>query len=175
MEGVRSESAAELWHALLDDGGHPLLRPRECEALRVAAAGGSAKDVAVALEISPSNARALLSTATRKLGLRGRADLYRVDPRGANESTPAPTDHPLLTRLSAAEREVARLILLGATNAEISRERRVSVRTVANQVASILRKLRLRARADLVATVFGTALRARVDRNDQRPLTLRSA
>ena len=169
MDANRSEGAAAPWHSLLEGRTKPL-RPRERQALGVAADGGSAKDVAVELGISPSNARALLSTATRKLGLRGRADLYRIDPKPWIAS-----DHPLLTRLSAAEREVAKLIVDGAANAAIANERHVSVRTVANQVASILRKLRLRSRADLVAAASGVAFLRGVDRNDQGPRTLRSA
>jgi DNA-binding NarL/FixJ family response regulator len=43
--------------------------------------------------------------------------------------------------LTAAEREVCRLLLAGASNAEIARQRGTAPRTVANQVAAILRKL----------------------------------
>lgn len=45
------------------------------------------------------------------------------------------------TALSAAERDVASLVAEGKTNAEIARARRTSIRTIANQVAAILRKL----------------------------------
>ena len=43
--------------------------------------------------------------------------------------------------LSTAERAVATLVAEGKTNAEIALARRTSVRTIANQVATILRKL----------------------------------
>jgi DNA-binding NarL/FixJ family response regulator len=43
-------------------------------------------------------------------------------------------------------------LLEGKRNADIARERGTSVRTVANQVAAIFRKLKVRSRAELVAT-----------------------
>jgi two-component system, NarL family, response regulator NreC len=48
------------------------------------------------------------------------------------------------------EREVLRLIALGHTNAEIAQMLYVSVRTVENHRASVMRKLGLRTRAELV-------------------------
>jgi DNA-binding CsgD family transcriptional regulator len=56
-----------------------------------------------------------------------------------------------LAELTAAERDVARLVMRGATNADIARSRKTSARTVANQVASILRKLEVRSRVELAA------------------------
>jgi two-component system response regulator NreC len=52
--------------------------------------------------------------------------------------------------LTPREREVLRLIALGHTNAEIATMLYVSVRTVENHRASVMRKLGLRTRADLV-------------------------
>jgi DNA-binding NarL/FixJ family response regulator len=52
--------------------------------------------------------------------------------------------------LTPAEAAVLQLIVEGASNAEISRARSTSVRTVANQVASLLRKLNATSRFDLV-------------------------
>ena len=56
---------------------------------------------------------------------------------------------PLPDSLSAAEKEVCLLLLAGATNAEVAERRRTAVRTVANQVASILRKLGAGSRSEL--------------------------
>src|SRR5262245_25627653 len=56
---------------------------------------------------------------------------------------------PLPDLLSAAEKAVCRLLLTGASNAEIARQRRTSVRTIANQVASILKKLGAGSRSEL--------------------------
>lgn len=53
--------------------------------------------------------------------------------------------------LTAAEREVCALILAGYSNAEIARARTSAVRTVANQIASIFRKLDVASRAELTA------------------------
>lgn len=52
--------------------------------------------------------------------------------------------------LTPREREVLRLIALGHTNAEIASLLFVSVRTVENHRASVMRKLGLRTRAELV-------------------------
>lgn len=52
--------------------------------------------------------------------------------------------------LSDREREVLRLIALGHTNAEIARLLFLSVRTVENHRASLMRKLGARSRAELV-------------------------
>ncbi|MBX3226124.1 MAG: helix-turn-helix transcriptional regulator [Labilithrix sp.] len=57
--------------------------------------------------------------------------------------------------LTAAERDVARLVARGATNAEIARARGTSARTVANQVQSIMRKLEVASRVGLAAAISG--------------------
>jgi DNA-binding NarL/FixJ family response regulator len=67
-----------------------------------------------------------------------------------------PTEAPPLdARLSPAEQEVARALLAGQRNADIAERRGSSLRTVANQVASILRKTGVRSRADFVARYLG--------------------
>ena len=53
-------------------------------------------------------------------------------------------------RLTPREREVLRLLALGYTNREVADELSISVRTVETHRASILAKLRVRTRADLV-------------------------
>jgi DNA-binding NarL/FixJ family response regulator len=53
--------------------------------------------------------------------------------------------------LTPAESEVAGHILAGRSNAEIATLRRSSQRTVANQVASLFRKLGVHSRLELVA------------------------
>ena len=59
-----------------------------------------------------------------------------------------PTAAPALT---AAERDIAAGLLAGESNAHIARRRGTSVRTVANQVASLFRKANVQSRAELVA------------------------
>lgn len=63
----------------------------------------------------------------------------------------APVSGPPLEGLSAAEREVARLAVAGRTSAQIAGVRRVSVRTIDAQLASIYRKLGVSSRAELAA------------------------
>jgi DNA-binding NarL/FixJ family response regulator len=53
--------------------------------------------------------------------------------------------------LSPAELEVALFVVEGFSNREIALRRGVSVRTVANQVAAILRKCQVRSRVELMA------------------------
>lgn len=55
------------------------------------------------------------------------------------------------TELTSAEREVALLALSGKSNGEIAEARHCSVRTVANQLQSVFRKLGIRSRAELAA------------------------
>jgi DNA-binding NarL/FixJ family response regulator len=63
--------------------------------------------------------------------------------------------------LSPAEREVATLAAAGWTNAAISVHRGTSDRTVANQMASIFRKLGVSSRQELAAHIVSTTSRPR--------------
>ena len=56
-----------------------------------------------------------------------------------------------LAALSAGQREVAALVLEGRSSREIAALRATSVRTVANQLAAIYRKLGVSSRAELAA------------------------
>jgi two-component system response regulator NreC len=60
--------------------------------------------------------------------------------------------------LSDREREVLRLLALGHTNQEISKELYISVRTAETHRAHIMQKLRLQTRADLVAYALDRGL-----------------
>ncbi len=53
--------------------------------------------------------------------------------------------------LSPVESEVVTLVLQGRSNREIARLRGTSARTVANQIASVFRKVGVRSRLELVA------------------------
>ncbi len=59
------------------------------------------------------------------------------------------TDEPVQS-LTPAERSILERVATGASNADIARARGASVRTVANQVASLLKKLGARSRFDLI-------------------------
>jgi DNA-binding CsgD family transcriptional regulator len=58
-----------------------------------------------------------------------------------------------MAKLTAAEAAVAALAIAGRSNAQIARERGTTDRTIANQLASAFRKLRVRSRAELCARV----------------------
>jgi DNA-binding NarL/FixJ family response regulator len=59
-----------------------------------------------------------------------------------------------LRDLTSAEVAVVEQLLMGASNEEIAQSRGTSIRTVANQVASVFRKLRISSRAELLASVM---------------------
>lgn len=78
------------------------------------------------------------------------ATRFRVDGEEvAVLSFPLP-DYDLPESLTDAERQVVALLLDGRTNAAIAEERGTSVRTVANQIASIFRKAGVASRSELV-------------------------
>lgn len=58
-----------------------------------------------------------------------------------------------LPELTPAEREVVELVLEGCSNREIGTRRGTSARTVANQLATIYRKLGVSSRAELVVSL----------------------
>jgi DNA-binding NarL/FixJ family response regulator len=67
----------------------------------------------------------------------------------------------LLTR---TETEIAHEVLAGLSNAEIAKKRGTAVRTIANQVASIYRKLQVRSRLEL--SLYALAGRHTFDSKD---------
>lgn len=62
------------------------------------------------------------------------------------------------SRLTNAERAIAIQVLGGWSNARIARKRGVSIRTIANQIASLLKKLRVTSRTELAARFSATDL-----------------
>lgn len=69
------------------------------------------------------------------------------------------TARPQLSGLSSAEHEVLDLLVEGLSNAQIARRRRVAVRTVANQIAAIFRKVGVHSRVELIAQLARGAIR----------------
>lgn len=59
--------------------------------------------------------------------------------------------------LTEAEAEVVRLVLDGKSNKDIAAARATSERTVANQLASIYRKLGVNSRSELASRLSGNA------------------
>lgn len=58
--------------------------------------------------------------------------------------------------LTPSESEVAQAVCQGLSNHEIAQRRQTSVRTVANQLASIYEKLEVHSRAELVVKLGGS-------------------
>ncbi|MCC6623577.1 MAG: helix-turn-helix transcriptional regulator [Deltaproteobacteria bacterium] len=123
---------------------------REAEVVRQVARGLSQKEVAYALGISEGSVSAALERVRVRLGLGSRVELVRVA-RGALGLVAARVATDTLTQ---AERAVLTLLREGLTNADIARLRSTSPNTIANQVASILRKTGASGRRAL-ATVLG--------------------
>lgn len=62
-----------------------------------------------------------------------------------------PLPEPPINTLSEAEGEIARAVIAGQSNGQIAAARGRSARTIANQLASIYRKLGVGSRAELAA------------------------
>jgi DNA-binding CsgD family transcriptional regulator len=107
----------------------------------------SGKLVAYALGISPSLVSRRLGLAASKLGLSSRLELLRL----AALITGDPRAGALPTTLTAAESAILSLLREGLSNRQIAQFRCRSVRTIANQVASLLRKTDSPSRRALVA------------------------
>jgi DNA-binding NarL/FixJ family response regulator len=150
------------------------LAPRHRSILRRVLAGESQKSVAIELELAVSTIAVTGSHLLAAMGARvsaSRAPLLLALAAHAATGVPLPAallartrdcasdefvliaprpDIELAASLSAAERDVVRALVEGRTYAEIAAHRRRSKRTIANQLASIFRKLRVRGRGELV-------------------------
>lgn len=127
------------------------LLPAETTVLDLAARGLSGKDIAYALGLTTTAVSALQGRAMRKMGLMSRVELVRLAALLANVPRSQLSD----AALTNAEREVLRLLEQGLSNAKIAKLRARSVRTIANQVASLLRKTATASRSELVAVSAG--------------------
>lgn len=113
------------------------LTQRETQVLELSARGLTGKAVAYALGVGSPTVSQALSTGAFKLGVRSRTELIGLLAQLLGTSRVLKeTEH-----LTGAERDVLKLVRLGWQNAAIARERGCSERTVANQVAALLRKL----------------------------------
>lgn len=144
------------------------LTPNERAVTQLASAGHSSKLVGYELGLSVGTVTSTLARVMRKLGVRNRAELtrfvrelHRAEIAERTDvadgivviATPRAAHAP--DKLTAAERAVMQDLVEGRSNAEIAARRGSSVRTVAKQVASVLRKASVGSRAELVAT-YGT-------------------
>ena len=165
-----AETSLDVWTALVD-GRYSLVRrgrsylvlenarsaqdvraltQREIEVLSMAARGMPTKMVSYGLGLSPSRVSAALARATSKLGLATHLELLRLAATLGRD----PRSHALPETITSAETEVLQLLREGLSNREIAKLRSRSVRTVANQVASLLRKTGSATRRALVTTAL---------------------
>ncbi len=147
------------------------LTAHESAVLHYASRGASNKEIGFALGLPAGSVATAVSQLLRKLGCQSRVDLValawakgalgraaeRFDvPLGdgidevAVLALPAAQNAVLFARLTVAEREVAGVIVTGASTASIARSRGTSEHTVANQLRRIYQKLGVRTRAELV-------------------------
>ncbi len=124
------------------------LSPREQAILELATRGASGKVLSHTLRISGPTVSRALGTAAAKIGVRTSIELIQLASR-------LRLGEPLSLveeRLTAAEHDVLALLRKGMSNAEIARARGSSIRTVANHVASLLRKTNSASRRALIVS-----------------------
>ncbi|HEX2872658.1 MAG TPA: LuxR C-terminal-related transcriptional regulator [Polyangiaceae bacterium] len=144
----RAERGLARHYAIFEAGrGHALraLREQEARAVELSARGLAGKCTAYALGVTPGTVSKLLASAALKLGLPNRTRLTQLV--GALLGVAPPIDST--ARLTPSEREVLDLLRLGYSNARIAAARGRSERTVANQVAFLLQKLKVPSRRAL--------------------------
>jgi DNA-binding CsgD family transcriptional regulator len=155
------------------------LTPLDFRLLRLMGRGLASKEIAAELQLRTAAVRALARRVIHKLGLRtpaqlpafwqatsgtgrwveldaGRVVVFEV---AAFEGLEGNLDAGVQVALSPAERAIAGHILEGLTNARIAEKRSTSVRTIANQVASLFRKLGVMSRTELVAKIMQASAR----------------
>lgn len=158
------------------------LTPRERAVLDLALAGNSGKQIAAALQLSPSTVSQRLASARRKLGAQGRAEtleLYTTPgaldrfsfPMSSPAATPnrppqdgqedeahvlsadlAPPELP--PGLTPTEGALVRLLLSGMSRRNIAKVRGVSPHTVNHQISSIYKKLGVGTHRELVLSLL---------------------
>ncbi|MEM7412456.1 MAG: helix-turn-helix transcriptional regulator [Myxococcota bacterium] len=148
------------------------LTRRERQIAELVGMGRSTKEIAYELGVSLSAVSMAVKTGCRKLGLGARTELAsffapgglraRLEEASLNGETLLVGAHPLLDEaaaeaLSPAEREVTSALLAGSTSLDIASRRGTSVRTIANQIASIFEKLGVHSRVELAARLHADA------------------
>jgi DNA-binding CsgD family transcriptional regulator len=120
----------------------------EARAVELSAAGMTGKLVAYALGVSDGEVSRLMARAAAKAGFASRTELVALAAllRLRPERQAAALE---VLGLTPSERAVLAMLRRGLSNEEIAQQRNASVRTVANQVASVLRKTRLPSRRAL--------------------------
>ncbi|MFO0615205.1 MAG: LuxR C-terminal-related transcriptional regulator [Polyangiaceae bacterium] len=144
------------------------LVPWELSVLRCYQRNATAEETAFATGLELATVDRVLGSAARRLGLRRPAELVRLTESGLLDRIAVQVgddqlhvlrfDPPTLpadwrSRLSPAQAAVVTAAAQGLADSEIARDRRVSVRTVSNQLAAVYRELGLGGRAELIRRV----------------------
>ncbi len=144
------------------------LCPREQRIIESMLSGQSQKQIGYEFDLSPGTVSAVIRQILHKLGAAcwehlvaaacalGGAD--RSEPRetflentdDASLEVLATVRASVLSKLTPAERDIALYVVGGCSNAQIERLRHTSVRTIANQISSLFRKLAVRGRLELI-------------------------
>jgi len=133
------------------------LSATESRVLELSAEGVLGKQQALELGLAPSSVSRLLSRAVSKLGAGSAFEAIVVVAGLLGRRVPAGA-----YRLTASELEVLALLRHGLSNGQIARQRGRSVRTIANQVASLLRKTGMNGRRALGTLCDEPAGRCRI-------------
>jgi DNA-binding CsgD family transcriptional regulator len=172
-------STADRLYALFEPIEPHTARPiaaHHCRVLARYLIGESQKSLAIELGLSPSAVTCRIQYALKAMGLAGcgsRAPLLLAVAAHARQAAPAirgrrsqlalpdgrslwvisvrRPDLEFPARLSAAEAAVVRELVAGRSHAQIASLRRTSLRTVANQLAAVFRKLSVSGRGELIA------------------------
>jgi DNA-binding CsgD family transcriptional regulator len=149
----------------VDQDGPTRLTRAEFELVRAVALGQGPKQAAAERGVEWATARTRLSRALHKLGLRSSAQLPgfwhglagKASSLRSNDGTErlifearcfAPA---VAAALTSAEHDLLLAVLAGLDSKEIARRRNTSVRTVANQLATLFRKYRASTKGELAS------------------------
>lgn len=150
----RSEQGRRRYHVVENPPATQPLRAftrGEVDVVSYAARGLPAKLIGYALGVGDARVSQQLASAAAKLGVATRMEVVRIaamlirDPRAHFDDS----------ALTAAERHVLALLVQGLSNQAIARIRSRSVRTIANQVATLLQKTGAPSRRALAARTSG--------------------
>jgi DNA-binding NarL/FixJ family response regulator len=131
------------------------LSRREQQVATALQCGMGDKAIAYSLGLSNSAVAEYTARLRSKLGCLPGEELLALHGNGGT-SDPA-VRLRLLDQLTPAEHIVACSLVTGPSHDEIARERGVSSRTVASQVAAVFRKVGVSGRRELVASWFGVS------------------
>jgi len=144
------------------------LTERERQIAEFVGLGKSSKEIRYILGVSHSAVTNYTASTQKKLGLKSRTELaaffapcglrrklkevYLSDEELLIGSYSLINNHRI-DMLTAAERIVLGMLIVGSTNADIAKRRKTKAQTVANQIQSIYSKLRVSSRSQLVTVL----------------------